>query len=525
MPFILLSALLFGLVHPGSKFFISAGLDLLSFCELYILFRLLLQIPVMLVSKKFELPTRKQLLLMISIGILGGALQLSEFSGIASGVPVAVVTFLVYTHPVWTLVLSRVINQEELNLESVVRLLIGFTGLVFISRSQWSQHTYPLVALVPALTSGLIIALWVTLSNKAKKEGLSTWSISFYYDLIAFMSLGAFAIIRGQHVLSDFSWLLDAAHVAKMIFYALFIGLLPNLLFYHGSLKTPARSAGLALLLEPLVASLTAWWVRGDRLSSWFICGAILILLTGVPMTFFKKFRLSSITFFAIATLGLALNFVSTACAKSDDPPATHGMLVFGDREIYFSHLPMFHNPHDYQVIMKIELPARPQAVYFADAKTHPHEIYTFVPKPMVLPDIIAQKINFAGDLYRGHFEQGGTILLHDVEAKISNVIMFRKFAPAASHPPQLQYVFFGQTRDHNGEGWAAHVIAHAPDFDHILKITTAAAVPEGEIVDFTGVENQKRLPSDNLVTGQSEGRVIPISTGQSKYLEYDDLN
>ena len=40
----------------------------------------------------------------------------------------------------------------------------------------------------------------------------------------------------------------------------------------------------------------------------------------------------------------------------SEDKPATHGMLIFGTNKIYASHLPMFHSPHNYQVILELDL-------------------------------------------------------------------------------------------------------------------------------------------------------------------------
>jgi hypothetical protein len=52
------------------------------------------------------------------------------------------------------------------------------------------------------------------------------------------------------------------------------------------------------------------------------------------------------------------------------DTPATHGMLLFGTKDIWLSHLPMFHKPHDYQVIMSVTLQKNGQdlhAAYLAD--------------------------------------------------------------------------------------------------------------------------------------------------------------
>lgn len=37
------------------------------------------------------------------------------------------------------------------------------------------------------------------------------------------------------------------------------------------------------------------------------------------------------------------------------DKPNTHGMLLMGMEIVYAEHLPMFHQPHDYQIILELE--------------------------------------------------------------------------------------------------------------------------------------------------------------------------
>ena len=64
-----------------------------------------------------------------------------------------------------------------------------------------------------------------------------------------------------------------------------------------------------------------------------------------------------------IVGLFLILICVSSATnptlgAVFNDPPAIHGMLMVGTQTIFLSHLPMFHRPHDYQVILEVGLQA-----------------------------------------------------------------------------------------------------------------------------------------------------------------------
>jgi hypothetical protein len=77
-----------------------------------------------------------------------------------------------------------------------------------------------------------------------------------------------------------------AAHLAMIVGYSVFVGLVPNLLFYAGNTTATARSAGLILLLEPVIATLTSHWIWHDRLPILFFVGVALILFAGVPVTY-----------------------------------------------------------------------------------------------------------------------------------------------------------------------------------------------------------------------------------------------
>jgi hypothetical protein len=161
------------------------------------------------------------------------------------------------------------------------------------------------------------------------------------------------------------------------------------------------------------------------------------------------------------------------APAYRDDPPAVHGMLVVGSKAVFASHLPMFHEPHDYQVIIELELPAAALASYRADKKQHPTSIYTLAPKPFQLRRIRTDKrFRFRGTLYRGHFERGGKPLLRDIELTVARVIHFRHLSADTVEPRAYRAVRFGS----GTEQFLAHFVGQKPDFDQIAAITSTSA-------------------------------------------------
>ena len=288
MIYVLLSAIIFGLVHPGSKLILGEGVDLLSFCILYIGIRLIVQIPVILKTGLYRVQSRKQMLILLTIGLVGAALQMTEFMGIADGLPVPVVTFLVYTNPIWTLLLGAVLNNDKISGSSIFKIGLGIGGSAII----FLGHLHAAVGgslsqLAAPVFAGLMIALWTVLSGKAKKGGASTWTVSFYYDLFALTSL---LILRGSGLIatapigSVIDFLANPKSLLLISGYSIFVGLLPNLLFYRGTQNISALSCGLILLLEPVVATMTSSFAWGSPLPHLFFIGAGLVLLAGSPI-------------------------------------------------------------------------------------------------------------------------------------------------------------------------------------------------------------------------------------------------
>lgn len=288
MILVVLSAMIFGLVHPGSKLILGQGIDLLSFCLLYVAIRLAVQIPVVIKTGHYRLTSRNQILTLAALGVVGAVLQMTEFMGIADGLPVPVVTFLVYTHPVWTLILGNRINGENITPSSVAKMALGIAGSAVISLGHLKGSiNAEFTQLLAPLFAGVMIALWVCLGAKAKKDGSSAWTVSFYYDLfalVALLAVKASGMVPSMNAHEMIGFLSEPKHLALMCAYSLFVGLLPNLLFYQGSQSVSALSCGLILLLEPIVASLTSNIAWASPLPSFFIVGAGLVLLAGSPL-------------------------------------------------------------------------------------------------------------------------------------------------------------------------------------------------------------------------------------------------
>lgn len=143
-----------------------------------------------------------------------------------------------------------------------------------------------------------------------------------------------------------------------------------------------------------------------------------------------------------------------------------HGMLAVGSGAIFLSHLPMFHSPHNYQLIFEVSMPALDAdhvRLMYADGR----DIVTVVPtERWILPDKIKPGAKFKADIHAGHFERGGKRVRQGVPVTVARIVHFRRFDPAAA-PDPTRWLAFGRS----AQRFLAHRIEGAPDFDQIVEV------------------------------------------------------
>lgn len=208
------------------------------------------------------------------------------------------------------------------------------------------------------------------------------------------------------------------------------------------------------------------------------------------------------------------------------DAAATHGMFFFGTEKIYLSHLPMFHNPHDYQVLFEVEIPEKAKKTYLESLKNYPQEtMYTLVPEDFVLPEIAQTPRPFSAQLYFGHFERGGTPLTDTIKIDIKKVLYFQKFDPAAKHPELAQYILIGNQK----EQFLIHKITAKPDFDSIAQteLKTELLLTMNYVLLGTSVPNNRPLEFMKQIQGKvlnGTNQTILFSANRGLYTEFGDL-
>jgi hypothetical protein len=210
-------------------------------------------------------------------------------------------------------------------------------------------------------------------------------------------------------------------------------------------------------------------------------------------------------------------------------PSATHTSLLLGTNTFFMSHLPLYGAPHNFQIILRVELDAASTATLQADQLNSGSDLYTFFPPQFRISDLAnALRSGNTFDLdgsqiARGHIERGGVPIINNASITVTEALHFRVINANDTDPAESKYLLFGA----NGENFVGHLIAGRPDFDQFTEVTA----PDGVVVDF--VAQEFTVPGQSSATPLDEGQVInttlfgediQLTTGTEHYLEFGDL-
>lgn len=204
-----------------------------------------------------------------------------------------------------------------------------------------------------------------------------------------------------------------------------------------------------------------------------------------------------------------------------------HGMLLFGGGDgLFLSHLPMFHRPHDTQVVLKVHLANREHEEELRrELAAHP-AVWTIVPEHFEL-DRLAPKAKhpirrFHADIVNGHFERGGQTAYTGDEILVDRVVFDHRLVPTGKPGATLKYLVVDAAPGVQ-EHFLVHWIATRPDADHVVRVMTP---PD------TRLPRQVELPRGDSLSAEPKALEAALHkrgaewahVDQSIYLETGDL-
>jgi hypothetical protein len=200
-----------------------------------------------------------------------------------------------------------------------------------------------------------------------------------------------------------------------------------------------------------------------------------------------------------------------------------HGMALFGGPDgLYASHLPMFHAPHDTQVLFRFHLADKSADKTLRAKLAGQPELWTLEPELFELlrldPHAAVPLHQFKATLYQGHFERGGEKQLLDQTIIVDQILYFHRLDDI---PQQAETAGHYRVIGSEKGAFLVKEIDRRPDFDMIASLALPKTLKNlPKIVDAPGTA--LTAPQLDAILAERLGPGTHIA--KTLYFETDDL-
>lgn len=206
-----------------------------------------------------------------------GAISIAAFFFVylyaISGTTVATAAILLYTAPIWVIVLSRLLFHEPLTKGKALAVVLAFAGCVLVVRGyDPASLRLNLPGVLAGLASGFAYGMY-SIFGKTALRRYSPLTTLVYALGIGAAILGAAAGAAG---------VISFSHTARawtaVCYLALVTTLLAQWLYLSGLGAVEAGRASLVATFEPVVAAFLGYIALGERLEGWQLLGGALVV-------------------------------------------------------------------------------------------------------------------------------------------------------------------------------------------------------------------------------------------------------
>lgn len=220
--------------------------------------------------------SRRNFILLALYGVFGIALYHTLWIVSIARNGAAVATVLIFTSPAFVAVGARWLFQESLGRNKIASLIMTLAGCVLVSGAYdlalWRLDP---VALITGVLSGVLFSLYSLFGREAARRSIPPWTVLAYSFTFAALTLGVLMVVSGAKPMT-----VGAEPYAWGVLIALAWG--PTLggfvLYNAGLARLQSSVASLILVLEPVFASILAFFWFGERLTPLQLLGAAFIV-------------------------------------------------------------------------------------------------------------------------------------------------------------------------------------------------------------------------------------------------------
>ncbi len=281
--YILAAASLWGLIGLFVKILSAQGFSSMQIvalrslasaaCITVVLFRL---------GKEFFRISWRDIWLFIGTGILSLTFLNYCYFNCINASSLAAAALLLYTAPIFVMLLSLLLFHEQFTLPKGIALLTTFVGCALITGIMNAASGISLTALLFGLGSGIGYALYSIFGKFAvrKYSSATISAYTFYFSAISSLPLADFSSGSGRW---DLTTLLASLGIGGLC------AVIPYLLYNRGLQEVEATQASILATVEPLVAACVGIICFGEPVTWQKLSGIALILASVIILNLPSK--------------------------------------------------------------------------------------------------------------------------------------------------------------------------------------------------------------------------------------------
>ncbi|MDP2791524.1 MAG: EamA family transporter [Rectinemataceae bacterium] len=235
-------------------------------------------------------PAGRDWILVAAIGFVGYFVSIAcQFTGtkLADAHTGALITS---ASPVFTVLFARLFLGEPVTPRKIASLIVSGAGvLVIIGISQGNGidgYALGVIVLVLAAVTWALLSVFVRMASfRLDSMTITTWAILF---AAAFTTPAMLVESRTSPIVS-----VNPAVIAGILYIGVVSTALAYYLWNKGLERIDAGRASLFIFVQPVVGSILGWMILGERLSTRFFAGGILVL-AGVTLSILGPARKSA---------------------------------------------------------------------------------------------------------------------------------------------------------------------------------------------------------------------------------------
>lgn len=268
--FILTAAFCWGFIGIFASIAFAQGLEPMEVAFWRALFAWICFGTQAVVSRQTHLD-RKDIPLLVIFGVLGVFLFYAAYQYAVKTGGAALASVLLYTAPAWVVVCSFFIYRERLGIAKISAVILVIAGVFLVSRGDsgagLGSSTAGGIAIVAGLVSGFCYSLYYTIGKYFSSRYTSA-NLFLYVLPVGIICMFPFVEFVPKN---GTAWL-------ALISVSLLSTYFANYCYYLGVKCLEAGKASITATIEPVVATVAAYFILGESFSVAFYLGALIII-------------------------------------------------------------------------------------------------------------------------------------------------------------------------------------------------------------------------------------------------------